>query len=44
MIFDIRNKKDFEILEALKQFGGNLLEVKQEEQDHEFKLIFAFYA
>ena len=32
VIFDIRNKKDFEILEALKQFGQTLLEIKQEKE------------
>ena len=32
VIFDIRNKKDFEILEALKQFGKTLLEIKQEKE------------
>ena len=33
VIFDIRNKKDFEILEALKQFGQTLLEIKQEKEE-----------
>ena len=33
VIFDIRNKKDFEILEALKQFGKTLLEIKQEKEE-----------
>ena len=32
VIFNIRNKKDFEILEALKQFGQTLLEIKQEKE------------
>ena len=30
LIFDVRNKKDFEILEGLRQFGGKLLAIKQE--------------
>ena len=34
VIFDIRNKKDFEILEALKQFGQTLLEIKQEKEEN----------
>ena len=34
VIFDIRNKKDFEILEALKQFGQTLLEIKQEKEKY----------
>ena len=33
VIFDIRKKKDFEILEALKQFGQTLLEIKQEKEE-----------
>ena len=34
VIFDIRKKKDFEILEALKQFGQTLLEIKQEKEEN----------
>ena len=34
VIFDVRNKKDFEILEALKQFGQTLLEIKQEKEEN----------
>ena len=34
VIFDSRNKKDFEILEALKQFGQTLLEMKQEKEEN----------
>ncbi len=43
VIFDIRNKKDFEILEALKQFGQTLLEIKQEKR-RELAVLSSFFA
>ena len=33
LIFDVRNKKDFEILEGLRQFGEKLLAIKQEKME-----------
>lgn len=29
VIFDVRNKKDYEILEGLVNFGEKMLEIKQ---------------
>jgi len=35
LIFDVRNKKDFEILEGLRQFGEKLLAIKQEKLENQ---------
>ena len=33
VIFDVRQKKDYEILENLIQFGQKLVEIKQRKED-----------
>ena len=35
LIFDVQNKKDFEILEGLRQFGEKLLAIKQEKLENQ---------
>ena len=35
LIFDVKNKKDFEILEGLRQFGEKLLAIKQEKLENQ---------
>lgn len=42
LVFDVQNKKDYEILEGLLIFGESLLEIK-ESKEKKFHLIFFFY-
>ena len=42
VVFDVRNKKDYEILEGLLIFGESLLESKSVER-RQFPLTFFFY-
>ena len=34
LVFDVRNKKDYEILEGLLIFGESLLEIKESKKEN----------
>ncbi|WP_408033481.1 hypothetical protein [Streptococcus pneumoniae] len=38
-VFDVQNKKDYEILEGLLIFGESLLEIKESKEENSFDIF-----